>query len=605
MRRLVTAAAAALVLALPATAAAQAEPPAAKSQNVTWKTTLPEPNGISANFHGNLMYLSTTRGLAIYDITQPDAPVRLSFFALPHFENEDVDTNGQILLISNDPSEGKGILYILDVRDPRAPKLLSTLDTGAIESFGLLPTHTGTGHTATCIQDCRYVYLAGTDKGIDIVDLTNPAAPVIAGNFPATEATGLSSHDVQVDGTGLAWLAGYNGTAAYDTTDPLHPKLVYHTDDKGKSDYGDNPANDGSTLNDFIHHNSNRLNWGDLAAAPAGSDPHGESDVVAITEEDYSRPTCQGAGQFETWKIGDGGILHNLDSFSVEVDPSRTALCSAHYFDVRDGLVGQAWYEAGTRFLDVTDPSNIRQVGYWIPSKNVTWSVYYPPTDPTGQIAYSIDTTRGVDVIKIDRGAAPDTSTPPPGGTTISGSGGDKVPAQRAPNIGLRLGDRRGLVKPGDTLTYKLSLHNSGRATANGIAVTVDLPKGLNRVRGGRRRARGRQVAFTVKSLRSKRNKQLKLVTRVSRRTKVTQLEVSAVATVDRDLNPRDNYAVDRNRVKLPEKKQGRAARRASSRGGAARTARMATVIAPPISDTSVRAWGYRFSALCRIALSS
>jgi FAD-dependent urate hydroxylase len=63
-------------------------------------------------------------------------------------------------------------------------------------------------------------------------------------------------------------------------------------------------------------------------------------------------------------------------------------LCSAHYFDVRDGLVAQAWYESGTRFLDVSDPSNIRQVGYWIPAKNVTWSAYYPPTDPTGQIVY-------------------------------------------------------------------------------------------------------------------------------------------------------------------------------------------------------------------------
>ena len=175
------------------------------------------------------------------------------------------------------------------------------------------------------------------------------------------------------------------------------------------SKYGDEPVNDGKTLNDFIHHNSNRLNWGDLAARhrPEGAAAAGESDVVAVTEEDYQRPTCEGAGQFETWKIGADKIMRNLDSFVVEVDPSRATLCSAHYFDVRDGLVAQGWYEGGTRFLDVTNPSDIRQVGYWIPAKNVTWSAYYPPTDPSGQIVYALDTTRGVDVIKIDRGKPP------------------------------------------------------------------------------------------------------------------------------------------------------------------------------------------------------
>ena len=35
----------------------------------------------------------------------------------------------------------------------------------------------------------------------------------------AVKATDITSHDVQVDSEGLAWIVGYNGTAAYDTTD--------------------------------------------------------------------------------------------------------------------------------------------------------------------------------------------------------------------------------------------------------------------------------------------------------------------------------------------------------------------------------------------------
>src|SRR4051812_20971760 len=217
----------------PASASAQSPPPpGSQSANVKALTTLPEPNGISANFKGNLMYLSTSRGLSIYDIKNPESPQRLSFFALPNFENEDVDTNGDILLISNDPSEGKGVLYIFDVKDPKNPKILSSLDTGLIDTFGVLPY--GTGHTATCIQNCKYVYLAGTARGVDIADLTDPAHPKLVGEFAAPEATGITSHDVQVDSEGLAWIVGYDGTAAYDTTDALHPRLVYHTDDTAK-----------------------------------------------------------------------------------------------------------------------------------------------------------------------------------------------------------------------------------------------------------------------------------------------------------------------------------------------------------------------------------
>ena len=202
--------------------------------------------------------------------------------------------------------------------------------------------------------------------------------------------------------------------------------------------------------------------------------------------------------------------MRNLDSFVVEVDPSRATLCSAHYFDVRDGLVAQGWYEGGTRFLDVTNPSDIRQVGYWIPNKNVTWGAYYPPTDPTGSIVYAIDTTRGVDVIKIDRGKPADT-TPPPGGGT--GSARRRLDALGAVGAQpqLKIGDRRRVVRAGKkNSTTRSSVRNGGRAPARGIAVTVDLPKGTKWARGGKSGKRGRQVTFTVGSLASKATKRLR-----------------------------------------------------------------------------------------------
>ena len=77
---------------------------------------------------------------------------------------------------------------------------------------------------------------------------------------------------------------------------------------------------------------------------------------MVVTEEDYQRPTCAGAGSLQTWRIGADNVIRNLDSWEVEIDPTRTALCSAHYFDEAGGLLAQGWYEQGTRFFDVTKP---------------------------------------------------------------------------------------------------------------------------------------------------------------------------------------------------------------------------------------------------------
>jgi len=114
--------------ALPA--AAQAQPRLAgerplASSNVEPLATLPVPHPIGARFRDGFMYVTTTEGLTVYDVTKPELPVPVGALALPHFENEDVDLGGNILLSSNDPSEGVGVLYVIDIANPRAPVLKS------------------------------------------------------------------------------------------------------------------------------------------------------------------------------------------------------------------------------------------------------------------------------------------------------------------------------------------------------------------------------------------------------------------------------------------------------------------------------------------------
>jgi hypothetical protein len=431
---------AALALLAPASASAAprlaGERPLASS-NVEPLATLPVPNPIGARFRDGFMYVTTTEGLTVYDVTKPELPVPVGALPLPHFENEDVDLGGNILLVSNDPSEGVGVLYVIDISNPRAPLLKAAMPNGFIETgvpgiFGLPePQEPGIGHTASCIDNCRFAYLAGTARGIQIVDLRDPANPRKAKQF-VPNVTGFATHDVQVDGDGLAWIVGAEGTAAYDVSDPLNPRQVMRSDESirnsGQLGFpGPDPVfgigGEGETPIDLIHHDSlrfhERSSRGRFRPRPGKTYPAGGTGrVVGVVEEDYNRPTCKGAGSFQTWGITGQRTstgarkLVLLDLFTTELDnlvqgkgwAPVTGLCSAHYFDERDGLVAIGWYEEGTRFLDVRDPAGIRQVGYWVPTKGETWSVLFPPTDPTGEIVYALDFARGIDVLRFDRG---------------------------------------------------------------------------------------------------------------------------------------------------------------------------------------------------------
>jgi hypothetical protein len=62
------------------------------------------------------------------------------------------------------------------------------------------------------------------------------------------------------------------------------------------------------------------------------------------------------------------------------------------------------WYEQGVRFLDYRTPTDVKQVGYYIPANGSTWAAYWSPTDPNGEIVYAADAYRGVDVVRIDGG---------------------------------------------------------------------------------------------------------------------------------------------------------------------------------------------------------
>ena len=59
-----------------------------------------------------------------------------------------------------------------------------------------------------------------------------------------------------------------------------------------------------------------------------------------------------------------------------------------------------AWYGEGTRFLDISDPANPRQIAYWRPDDTLVWASYFRK----GYV-YTADHVRGIDVLKLTSGA--------------------------------------------------------------------------------------------------------------------------------------------------------------------------------------------------------
>ena len=373
-----------------------AEPPLANSSNVHVIGHIPG-TAAGMNFKGNYAFVSGWGGLTVLDISKADAPQVAGALPLPHFENEDVDLCGNVLIVVND-REAKdlgSIMYVIDISNPTSPSI------DAILPLGLTGSGRGSGHIANFVKpDCTQTWVDGGDH-VEVVDLTDPTAPHSLGKFASAAADSAAfnvSHDTELDSTGTVWNVGGGGAAAYRlTTSPLNPQLLATTGDAGR-----NP----SPYNDFILHNSQR-----------------RGSTLLVTEEDYIDTDevppggCRGQGKFETWDISglSSGSIRPQGTWETElngmftggsVDSKApvTVNCSSHWFDAKNGVAAIGWYEQGVRFLNYTKPKTIQQVGYYIPANGSTWAAYWSPTDPNGEIVYTADAYRGVDVLKIDGG---------------------------------------------------------------------------------------------------------------------------------------------------------------------------------------------------------
>jgi hypothetical protein len=440
----IAAIAAALWIVPTGQAGAETAPPAgAISSNVEFVTNIPEmTEAISINFIGDTMFVSTVHGVYSFDVTDPTYPTLLGALTMYIWENEDVDVDPvrHLLFISRDPrgftspatggdTFPYGAVHIIDVSNPRALVQLNVF---------LLPA----GHTTTCVNHCDYIWTGGpyanaqTQPGLhgrpifatDVRDPLNPIACPDPIDLGRNDGVNDYAHDVQVDADGIAWVSGAGGVRGYWTTgqhlNPLTGQVEEATGCK-PIPYAGGGTPDSATPSRFMHNS-----WRDVnATIPGEDDPATPGDdtkgmVLYGTEENVTT-SCSSAGRFATYDLrgsfdGEGwkdiGSTHYrmrvLDTWTPKNQGGSDGCASAHYFTDRgDGVLAYAFYTQGTRFLDVSNPKDIRQIGYFRPDDANTWAAYWH----NGYV-FIADNARGVDVVKFNGSAGDQPVTAPAGG---------------------------------------------------------------------------------------------------------------------------------------------------------------------------------------------
>lgn len=364
------------------------------SDNVEYLGSIKQDIGLTtgAKVVGNRLFVTSGKNLSIYDISAPERPRTLGSMRLTvSWENEEVPTNGKVLAIATDyysmtatcVSQGApaGCVQFFDVRDPTNIKEL-----GAVG----IPNH-----TAECVLDCAWFYgEAGTI--IDARHVLDGKAPRVAGNWiEALKKQGVESkscHHIREIRPGVLLTAcrpfsvlTVNARDAAGAS-PSHPKLLY----TGES-------------NAFVH----SARW-----------PRGGLDKFAlIGGESNFTGLCGGDNaEFRVYSA-EAIIRRGSKEFSgpiARIQPAGNGMyvdgkppvspigCSVHWFQEHrsfrnGGLVALSEYEDGVRFLQVTGDGKIVEQGFFHALGGASSS---PKWAPSGDVVYSIDYGRGIDIIR-------------------------------------------------------------------------------------------------------------------------------------------------------------------------------------------------------------
>jgi hypothetical protein len=161
---------------------------------------------------GNILYVASSQGLSMVDITDPVSPGMLSSFPNPVSGTiRDVKVQGNYAYLA---IYGAGI-QVVDISNPLCPVK------------GKLVPLAGYNTLWRVTIDGNYLYAAlATDKRMDILDITTPSSPRVVGSFAPEDASSTGFSSVAVRGDYAYLVEYYNGVRVVDIRNPASPAQV-------------------------------------------------------------------------------------------------------------------------------------------------------------------------------------------------------------------------------------------------------------------------------------------------------------------------------------------------------------------------------------------
>jgi hypothetical protein len=303
-------------------------------------------------------------------------------------------------------------LRIVDVSDPAAPADLGWAPVG-LPDIGeiyndLKITDGPTGR--------RYALMASTDRGVVVVDVTDPLAPVERGTI--REGEGVHTLFLEtIAGQTRAYLANTSsvGLDVYDVTDPETPAFL------GAYVDAEVETNFSAYLHDLsVQDGLAYLNYWDLGFIIV--DANDASNITKVGQyRDYERRTSHsnwvtttGGGQ-KIAVLGDEDFTAHMHI--VDVDPASPTYMgrlgelslrpevSIHNIMASGDLAYVAWYQDGLRIVDVSDPTNPTVVAWYNTWDGRSGVSFYEAAigldlDLDANLIYLADTARGLFVLQ-------------------------------------------------------------------------------------------------------------------------------------------------------------------------------------------------------------
>lgn len=288
----------------------------------------------------------------------------------------DITADGNIAVVAGYSTRGA---YIFDVSNPDAPtlkahynpgdnlQLLEAVVVGNRAYFGVGGTFANTTNSTPNTSD---------GDGVHIVDISNPANPVLLGKVNATTVSGVYNtiHEIVVDGDYL--YENSNRTINRDLkiiniSNPAQPRLVRTL-----------TTNNNGWVHAFF------VRGGKLYTSGFGGS--GLTEIYDIADIETAAPrllgqVVSGNSSHSSWTSEDGNYLYvcrefqngDLRVYDIRnlAQPALVKVITAGDLDingisphnpvVKGNLLFVAWYQAGTQVFDIANPADPKRVGQY------------------------------------------------------------------------------------------------------------------------------------------------------------------------------------------------------------------------------------------------